>query len=37
MGDEYAVNLAEGLRKNLLSEVWATVYEQSRGFGLDEC
>ena len=37
VGDEDAVNLAEGLRHDLLTEVWATVDEQSRLLRLDEC
>ena len=37
VGDEDAVNLAEGLRHDLLTEVGATVDEQSRLLRLDEC
>ena len=37
VGDEDAVNLAEGLRHDLLTEVGATVDEQARLFRLDEC
>jgi hypothetical protein len=37
MGDEDAVNLPEGLRQNLLSEIRATVYEQASGIALHQC
>ena len=37
MGDEDAVNLAEGLRHDLLSEVRPAVDEQACGLRLNEC
>ena len=37
MGDEDAVDLAEGLWHNLLTEVGTAVDEQTRGVGLDKC
>ena len=37
VGDEDAVNLAEGLRHDLLTKVGTTVDEQSRLLRLDEC
>ena len=37
VGNEDAVNLAEGLWHDLLTEIGATVDEQSRLFSLDEC
>ena len=37
VGDEDAINLAEGLRHDLLTEVRTTVDKQARLGGLDEC
>jgi len=36
MSDEDAIDAAEGMGKNLLSEVRTTVYEQPCALGLDE-
>ena len=37
MSDENAVNLPEGLRHNLLTEVWTAVDKQARAFCFDKC
>ena len=37
MGDEDAVNLAEGLRHDLLAKVGTAINEQPRGLRLDQC
>jgi hypothetical protein len=37
MSDENAVNLPEGLRHNLLTEIRAAVDKQARAFCFDKC